>query len=72
MGVVCFHPFAWLFFGLHGGGFWVFLEKHNQGTLGVKTSLYKYSIVKRVQVCFISKIDFSNSKHDPSKMTLMN
>jgi hypothetical protein len=32
----------------------------------------KYSIVQKVQVCFTSKIDFSSSKHDPSKKTSMN
>jgi hypothetical protein len=38
----------------------------------LKTPLYKCSIVQKVQVCFTSKIDFSSSKHDPSKITLMN
>jgi hypothetical protein len=28
--------FARPFFGLHGGSFQVFLDKHSQGTLGVK------------------------------------
>jgi hypothetical protein len=28
--------FAWPFSSLHGDSFWVFLEKHSQGTLGVK------------------------------------
>jgi hypothetical protein len=37
-----------------------------------KTSLYKYFIIQKMQVCFTSKIDFSSSKHDPSKTTSMN
>jgi uncharacterized protein YdaL len=38
----------------------------------LKTPLYKYSIVQRVQACFTSKTDFFSSKHDPSKMASIN
>jgi hypothetical protein len=31
--------------------------------------LYKYPIVQKGSSLFTSKIDFLNSKHDPSKMT---
>jgi hypothetical protein len=36
-----------------------------------QTPLYIYSIVQKVQVCFTSKTNFSNLKHDPSKTTSM-
>jgi hypothetical protein len=41
-------------------------------TIDFKTPLYKYSIAQRVQVYLISKTNFFNSKHDPSKTTSIN